>query len=201
MRNPPPGNRRWFRNLWDEIHYRDLKAHFQLHQRGNRRGAMRHVERLRQLLVVVGHDHVAISGQVARALVAEFDGNWRRGLHYRTREAELTMRLYKALDPNDEGTREYALQDRHKFEVLREFTAAKRLYARHASPAMVTTFEALIHQLQRVEEPENPGRTKGSGKAKRDMRLWSNKTFINQLRKQKAKEAGEVAKWRAGAHH
>ena len=141
----------------------------------------------------MSNDHVAIYGQVARVLVAEYDGNWRRGLHYRKREVALTMRLYKELEPNDEGAREYAFQNRHKFEVLRHLTAAKRLYARHASPPIVAAFQALIHQFQRAEEPDNPGKTRGSGKAKRKERLWSNKKFFDRLREQKAKQAGEVA--------
>src|SRR4051812_9740583 len=117
MLHAGPRNRRRFRTDWDEIHYRCIKAAYYLHHKLDRRGAVPHVARLRQLLPAAADFNRAILGQSAQALIGEFDEKWKEATAFRKREVQLTLRLYKSLRPHSQSTREFALQDRHRHEV------------------------------------------------------------------------------------
>ena len=135
-------NRRSFRHAWDEISYRCDKAGYQLHWRNNPRAAEPHVKRLRRLLRGVKNSEKAIIAQIAKALIAEFEGDWRRGAHYRGREVKLTLRLYDVIASYDKETREFALQGRHKHEVLKQLKMARSFYERHAANAAIARLNA-----------------------------------------------------------
>ena len=189
MKLRPPRTQRWFRHVWDEIHYRCGKATFHLYICNNPSAAKPHVARLRFLLTRAKRNRESIIRQNAKALLAESDSHWSRALNHRKKQIAKIVRLYASLQINDQPTREFALWDLHKFEILRILLGIQKRYARHAARATATAFDKLVMCFRQAEEPENPGKTRGSGREDADRQLWCNRRFYDWKHAHERKQA------------
>ena len=150
----PIKKKRAFRQKWNEISACYDEAATQLHSLGSSGGAQPHVERLRALLDSVPGVDQAILGESARALIAEFEGNWVTAARHRNQEVQLILRLYQSLaSVPDPEVREFALQGRHKPQVLSELAAAKNFYQTHAGQDSVQALQKAIDLLGNSSEP------------------------------------------------
>jgi len=147
-------NKGTFRHKWDEISSCYDEAAEQLHSQGNPERARPHVERLRALLGLVPDVDQAILGQSARALIAEFEANWKTAARHRKQEVQLVLRLYKSLaSVRDPEVREFALRGRHKPQVLSQLAAARRSYETHGGQDSVHALQKAIDLLSDASEP------------------------------------------------
>ena len=149
----PPNNRRKFSGKWDELAYLCDKLAYYLHFRRERYRAKRFAVRLRNLLASVKHTGDAIIGEMALALIYEYDGKWKQGVVHRKQEINLIVRLYcsfTADQPTD--VKEFALKGNQKEDVLLRLAYVKETYEAHAETTDVIEISKLIDKIKHSDQ-------------------------------------------------
>ena len=91
---PPPPTRRRFGLVWHELDYVVEKITYWLYERRDRKAAARYHERLKGLVRRIGQNRVAIIGNLARALLAEMEGDTRGAIRHRERQLKAIERYF-----------------------------------------------------------------------------------------------------------
>jgi hypothetical protein len=89
----PFPNRRKFSGLWEEIKYLYFKAGYWMYERGKRRRATSFVRRLKDILINQFVSDDAILAVEAKGLIADFEGNKKREIHFKKLEIQLLTKL------------------------------------------------------------------------------------------------------------